>query len=238
MLKFVYALLGFSFLFSGVDLNAQSKQIVIVMGPPGSGKGTVAQKLSQELSIPHISTGDLFRENISQNTELGKNAKTYIDAGHLVPDSLVVDMLFDRVSQADAAHGYLLDGFPRTLPQADVFDAKLNPQDKLVVVNLNVSDEAIEKRAAARLSCPNCKAVYNTVIKPPKEEGKCDECGTLLTRRPDDQPAVVRERLRVYHRQTAPLVDHYTKKGVLRQINGEQSPVDVYKDVVKAVQGS
>ncbi|HEV8051729.1 MAG TPA: adenylate kinase [Parachlamydiaceae bacterium] len=204
-------------------------KVVILLGPPGSGKGTQAMRLTKELGIPHISTGDLFRENISKDTELGKRAKTFMNAGKLVPDEVVLDMLFDRVSRPDCAKGYLLDGFPRTIPQAAALDKHLAANTDLIVLDLEVPDEVIVKRAEGRLTCKSCGSVYNRYFTPPTKEGVCDKCGGDLMQRPDDKAEVVQERLRVYHEQTQPLVEYYAKKGVLKRIDGTQSPDAVYE---------
>ncbi len=240
MMRIIYTLLLSVLFFNnqliyGMEMGSRPKQIVILLGPPGSGKGTQAERISQTLGIPHISTGDLFRENISKNTELGKKAKTFMDAGQLVPDSLVLDMLFDRVSKPDAKYGYLLDGFPRTIPQAEAFDGKLCGEERLVVINLQVPNNMIEERAASRLTCPGCSCVYNLKIKPPQVAGRCDKCQSALTRRPDDNPEVVRERLRVYERQTAPLIQFYASKNVLFNVNGQNSPEMVFADIMQVL---
>ena len=215
------------------DLPAKGNQkVVILLGPPGSGKGTQAVRLTKELGIPHISTGDLFRENISKNTELGQRAKTFMDAGKLVPDEVVLDMLFDRVARPDCAKGYLLDGFPRTLPQAESFNKHLAPGTELIVIDLEVPDDIIVKRAAGRLTCKDCGNVHNRYFSPPLQEGKCDKCSGELIQRPDDKAEVVQKRLRVYHSQTKPLVAYYDKKGVLQRFDGTKSPDEVFKDVM------
>lgn len=211
------------------------RTVVILLGPPGSGKGTQAMRISKALGVPHISTGDLFRENISKNTELGKKARVYTDAGKLVPDELVLEMLFDRVARPDCAKGYLLDGFPRTIPQAEALDKQLSKNDKLVVLNLEVSDELIVKRIEGRLSCKQCGTIYNRYFSPSTVEGKCDKCSGELCQRSDDNEKVVKERLRVYHEQTEPLVDYYSKKKVLISVNGENSPDVVFKDLMKSL---
>lgn len=179
-------------------------QVVIILGAPASGKGTQAVQLSKALGIPHISTGDLFRENIKQNTELGQKAKSFIDSGKLVPDDLVLDILFDRISKSDAAQGYVLDGFPRTIPQAVALEKKLPPNAKVTVLNLVVSDDTILKRALGR-------------------------------QRSDDTPEIVQERLKNYYAQTAPLIEFYTKKGLLKNINGEKQPDEVFAELKKAL---
>lgn len=218
-----------SIAFAQANTVQSEPKVVILLGPPGSGKGTQAVRLSKDLGIPHISTGDLFRENISKNTELGSRAKKYMEAGKLVPDDVVLDMLFDRVSRPDCANGYLLDGFPRTLPQAEAFEKQLKPGTKLIVLNLNVPDEILVKRAEGRLTCKACGHVHNRYFSPPAKEGICDKCGSELIQRPDDKAEIVKERLRVYHSQTKPLVEYYTKKGLLQNVDGTQSPDAVYK---------
>lgn len=214
--------------------SAQPKTVVILLGPPGSGKGTQAVRITKELGIPHISTGDLFRENIGKGTELGKRAKTFMDAGKLVPDEVVLDMLFDRISRPDCVKGFLLDGFPRTIPQAEAFDRKIAGQAKLVVLNLDVADDLIIKRVAGRLICKDCGNVHNKYFSAPKNEGKCDKCGGELVQRSDDKEDVVKERLRVYQEQTKPLIAYYSKKGLLVTVNGERDPDTVYTDLMKA----
>ena len=218
----------FSFL-TATDLP----QVVILLGPPGSGKGTQAIRLSKELAIPHISTGDLFRENMSKNTVLGARAKNYINEGKLVPDDLVLDMLFSRVSQPDSAKGYLLDGFPRTVPQAEALEKQLQNKATLTVLDLEVPDEMIIKRAIGRLTCQECGQLYNTYFSPPNNENLCDLCNTPLSKRADDTTEVVQERLKVYHDQTKPVEIFYEKKGVLHRVDGTKSPDDVYKSLVE-----
>lgn len=208
-------------------------QVIILLGPPASGKGTQASKLAAEVKLPHISTGDLFRENISKNTELGQKAKSFMDAGKLVPDELVLDMLFDRVSKPDCQKGYVLDGFPRTIPQAEALDKRLGNCVTINVVNLVVTDEVLIKRTSGRRSCPKCKEVYNIYFNPPEKEGVC-KCGEALIQREDDKPEIVKERLRVYKAQTEPLIDFYKSKGVLKDIDGEMAPAEVYKAVKAA----
>lgn len=220
-----------SLMFAQETPTKGNVKVVILLGPPGSGKGTQAVRLTKELGIPHISTGDLFRENISKDTELGKRAKTYMNAGKLVPDEVVLDMLFDRVSKPDCEHGYLLDGFPRTLPQAEALDKHLALNTDLVVLDLEVPDEIIIKRAEGRLTCKSCGAIYNRYFSPSAKEGVCDKCSGELVQRPDDKLEVVQERLRVYHNQTQPLVEFYAKKGVLRRVDGTKSPDEVFESL-------
>ncbi|ADI38607.1 adenylate kinase [Waddlia chondrophila] len=205
-----------------VDLPTNEQHVVILLGPPGSGKGTQAKRVTQELNIPHISTGDILRENIKSETELGRRAKEFMNAGRLVPDALVLDMLFERVLRKDCKPGYLLDGFPRTIPQAESLDQFLESKVHLVAINLAVSDEIIVKRISGRLSCTVCGHVRNRFLSPPKLEGICDLCGGELIQRPDDRSEVVKERLLVYAKQTAPLIDYYERKGILHTIDGEQ----------------
>lgn len=204
-------------------------KVIILLGPPGSGKGTQAARLTKELNIPHISTGDLFRENISKGTELGRRAQTYMETGKLVPDELVLDMLFDRVSRSDSANGYLLDGFPRTIPQAEALGKHLGVNTKLIVFELDVPDEVIIKRAEGRLTCKSCGAIYNRYYTSLANERVCDKCAGELFQRPDDKLDVVQERLRVYHDQTQPLVNYYSKKGILKRIDGTMAPDEVFK---------
>ncbi len=211
--------------------NNHPKKVIILLGPPGSGKGTQAKRIMQESGIPHISTGDLFRDNISKNTELGQKAKSYMNKGNLVPDEVVLDMFFDRVSHADCQSGYLLDGFPRTIPQAEALDKYLQNGTQVVAINLTVSDDVVMKRISGRLSCSHCCHVHNEHFSPPKVEGKCDKCGGHLVKRDDDQPEVVKERLNVYNKQTAPLIEYYEKKGVLKTIDGEQDSEEIFKQI-------
>ena len=212
--------------------NDNNKTVIILLGPPGSGKGTQAKRISEVKKLPHISTGDLFRYNMSNNTELGEKAKSFMNQGKLVPDEIVLDMLFDRVSQEDCKQGFLLDGFPRTIPQAKAFDNSLPPETHLVVINLEVSDEVIVKRISGRLSCRYCGEVQNRYFTPPKEEGKCNRCKGELYQREDDKPEVVEERLKVYSSQTAPLVEHYNTKGLLHTFNGEQGSDIIFKQIM------
>lgn len=209
------------------------KKVIILLGPPGSGKGTQAVKLSKQQGIPHISTGDLFRENMSKNTPLGQKAKTYIEKGQLVPDGIVLDMVFDRVSKKDCEKGYLLDGSPRTIPQAEALD-RLLKDEKVIVLNLDVSDDLIVKRISGRLTCSKCGNVHNLYFSPPAE-GKCEKCGSELVQRQDDAAPVVLERLKVYHEQTKPVISYYNKKKVLTTINGEKDPDQVFISLLKYV---
>jgi adenylate kinase len=212
------------------------KSIVILLGAPGAGKGTQAVRLSKARSVPHVSTGDLFRENIKSGTPLGAKAQGYMDKGELVPDELVLDMLASRVAQDDCREGYVLDGFPRTEVQALALEERLQGAE-VSVVNLEVADETIVGRAAGRLSCKQCGSVFHADNAPPRKAGQCDQCGSDLAQRSDDAPAVVRERLRVYHEKTAPLVRFYAERGLLRSVDGEQSPENVFAGIENLVSG-
>ena len=181
---------------------------IIMLGAPGAGKGTQAKKLSEKYGIPHISTGDIFRANIKNNTELGQKAKGYMDAGQLVPDELVVDLVVDRIKEKDCFKGFILDGFPRTIPQAEALDYALNNQNEKIdyAINVDVPDENIINRMGGRRACVGCGATYHVVNMPPKKEGICDHCGEKLVLREDDKPETVKKRLQVYHDQTKPLI--------------------------------
>lgn len=213
--------------------------ILILMGAPGAGKGTQANRMSQILSLPHISTGDLFRANLKEMSAVGSKAKGFMDAGQLVPDAVVLEMLFDRVAEPDCSEGYLLDGFPRTLPQADALGTALEAKglgDAVVVMNLEVADQTIIKRAGGRLLCRTCANIQHLEFSPPKTAGICDADGGELYQREDDSAAVVRERLHVYHEQTEPLVKYYGDRDVLTAIDGEQAPDVVFSALEKALQ--
>ena len=207
---------------------------IIMLGAPGAGKGTQAIKIAEKYNIPHVSTGDIFRANIKAQTELGMEAKKYMDQGQLVPDELTVRILLDRVAKDDCKNGYVLDGFPRTIPQAEVLDeavAKLN--DKIdYAINVDVPDENIINRMSGRRACLKCGATYHIQHVPPKKEGICDECGSELVQRADDKPETVKERLNVYHDQTQPLIEYYEKKGILKSVDGTQDMGDVFNAIV------
>ena len=206
---------------------------VIMLGAPGAGKGTQAKKLAAEYSIPHISTGDIFRANIKEGTELGKKAKAYMDAGQLVPDELVCDLVVDRIQQDDCKNGYLLDGFPRTIPQAEALDAAVEKLGKKIdyAVNIDVPDDNIINRMSGRRACVGCGATYHIVFNPPKVEDVCDVCGKSLILRDDDKPETVKTRLDVYHAQTQPLIDYYAGRGVLVTVDGTQNMDKVFADI-------
>ena len=208
---------------------------IIMLGAPGAGKGTQAKKIAEKYQIPHISTGDIFRANIKNGTELGKKAKTYMDQGLLAPDELVCDLVVDRVQQDDCKKGYILDGFPRTIPQAESLDAALSRLGEAVdyAINVEVPDENIVKRMGGRRACVGCGATYHLVYAAPKKEGICDNCGAELILRDDDKPETVQKRLGVYHEQTQPLIDYYTKKGILKEVDGTMDMGDVFKAIVE-----
>ena len=207
---------------------------IIMLGAPGAGKGTQAKKLAERYSIPHISTGDIFRANIKNGTELGKKAKSYMDEGELVPDDLVVDLVVDRFKNPDCANGYVLDGFPRTIPQAEALDTALNAIGETVdfAINVEVPDENIINRMSGRRACVGCGATYHIKYNPTKVEGICDSCGEKLILRDDDKPETVKNRLSVYHDQTQPLIDFYNKKGILAEVDGTKDMDDVYNAIV------
>nr|WP_308625333.1 adenylate kinase [uncultured Eisenbergiella sp.] len=208
---------------------------IIMLGAPGAGKGTQAKMIADKYGVPHISTGDIFRANIKNGTELGKEAKGYMDKGLLVPDELTVRLLLDRVAQDDCGGGYVLDGFPRTIPQAKVLDSELARLGESVdvAVDVDVPDENIINRMSGRRACLNCGATYHTVNIPSKKEGICDVCGSSLVLRDDDQPETVKNRLKVYHEQTQPLIEYYEAKGVLRTVDGTLPMGEVFEAIVK-----
>lgn len=208
---------------------------IIMLGAPGAGKGTQAKMIAEKYGVPHISTGDIFRANIKNQTELGMEAKKYMDEGKLVPDELTVKILLDRVAKEDCANGYVLDGFPRTIPQAEVLTEALEKLNDAVdyAIDVDVPDENIVKRMSGRRACVNCGATYHIVHIPPKTENICDKCGSELILRDDDKPETVLNRLKVYHDQTQPLIDYYTEKGILRTVDGTKDMKDVFEDIVK-----
>ena len=211
---------------------------IVMLGAPGAGKGTQAKMISEKYGIPHISTGDIFRANIKENTELGQKAKEYMDKGLLVPDELVVDLVVDRLAQDDAKKGYVLDGFPRTIPQAEALTAALDKiGEKLdYAIDVDVPDENIVKRMAGRRACISCGATYHVVYAAPKTEGICDVCGSELVLRDDDKPETVTKRLGVYHEQTKPLIDYYGDQGILKTVDGTQPMETVFEEIVKMLE--
>ncbi|HOC77769.1 MAG TPA: adenylate kinase [Methanofastidiosum sp.] len=206
---------------------------IILLGPPGCGKGTQAEIICKNFEIPHISTGDILRDNVKRGTEIGSRAKSFMDSGSLVPDEIIIGMIKDRFSEDDCKKGFLLDGFPRTIAQAEALD-KLLKKMKIhldYIINIDVPDENIINRISKRLSCSNCGDVYNLMFKKPKKEMVCDSCGFKLHQRDDDKEEVIRNRLEVYRKQTAPLIQYYNKK--IMNVDGQQSINEVTKDILK-----
>lgn len=208
---------------------------IIMLGAPGAGKGTQAQMIADKYGIPHVSTGDIFRENVKNGTELGMEAKKYMDKGLLVPDELTVKILLDRVAKEDCKNGYVLDGFPRTIPQAEVLDKAISELGEKIdyAINVDVPDENIIRRMSGRRSCPACGATYHIEHVPPKKDGICDKCGKELVQRDDDKEETVKNRLEVYHKQTQPLIEFYTKQGVLRTVDGTADMKDVFTAITE-----
>ena len=208
---------------------------IIMLGAPGAGKGPQAKMIAEKCGIPHISTGDIFRANIKNGTELGAKAKEYMDKGLLVPDELVCDLVVDRIQQADCEKGYILDGFPRTIPQAEALEAALNAIEQKLdyAIDIDVPDENIINRMSGRRACVGCGATYHVVFNPTKVEGKCDVCGESLILRDDDKPETVKKRLDVYHQQTQPLIDYYKNAEILAEVDGTQPMDAVFQGIVE-----
>lgn len=210
---------------------------LILLGPPGAGKGTQATRIVEKYKVPHISTGDIFRENIKNNTPLGQKAQEYMNKGELVPDQLVVDIALDRLGKDDCKNGFLLDGFPRTVFQADALDKFLNDKGKGIdlVINIEVEDKMLIERLDARRVCPTCAATYNVIGMPPKKEGICDKCNDTLIQRKDDKKETVGNRIKVYHEQTSPLIDYYKEKGLIQDFDGMIGADALFDEIVKAI---
>ena len=208
---------------------------LIMLGAPGAGKGTQAKKIAEKYGIPHISRGDIFRANIKNGTELGNKAKSYMEQGLLVPDELTCDLVVDRIQQEDCSNGYVLDGFPRTIPQAEALKAALEKLGTTIdyAINVEVPDENIVTRMGGRRACLACGSTYHIVYNAPKVEDVCDVCGAKLVLRDDDKPETVQKRLTVYHEQTQPLIDFYGKEGVLVEVDGTQNLEDVFQAITK-----
>lgn len=207
------------------------KSVIVLLGPPGSGKGTQGELLSEKLGYTRLSTGDMLREAVRNGTELGKQAKSYMDSGALVPNELIINLMKEKIAQAEG--GVILDGFPRTVEQADALDQQLKVD---LALNLDVPDDELINRLTKRRSCPDCNAVYHLIYNPPKTEGVCDKCGGKLYQRDDDKEETVRNRLKVYRENTMPLIGYYGDKGVLVTIQGVGDISDIYAQVEKAVQ--
>lgn len=210
---------------------------IVLLGPPGSGKGTQAEMLEEKLNLPHISTGDMFRAAIKENTSLGQQVREYLDKGELVPDELTIALVKERLSADDAQKGFLLDGFPRTVAQAEALDKLLLEMGKKldVVLNLEVAEEKILARLTGRRICKNCGATYHLLFNPPKEDNRCDICGAALYQREDDTEETVKKRLKVYHASTEPLISYYKERKLLKTIDGNQNIENVFEDILKAV---
>ena len=207
---------------------------IIMLGAPGAGKGTQAKKIAAEYAIPHVSTGDIFRANIKEGTELGVKAKSYIDSGNLVPDEVTIAMLLDRIHQDDCKKGFVLDGFPRTIAQAVSLGEALDKLGEKIdyAVEVDVPDSAILKRMSGRRVCQSCGATYHIEFTPPTNENVCDSCEHELVIRDDDKPETVKKRLEVYHELTSPLVDYYDKHGILKKVDGTELPEEVFSDII------
>lgn len=214
-------------------MKGNNNMRIVMLGAPGAGKGTQAINIAAKYQIPHISTGDMFRANIKEQTELGKKAKAYMDQGQLVPDSLTIEIVKDRLQKADCKDGYVLDGFPRTIPQAEALTAVLAENGEAIdyAINIDVPDEAIVTRMSGRRACTGCGATYHIVYNAPKQEGICDTCGGTLLIRSDDEPATVQKRLYVYHKETQPMISYYEGQGVLKNVDGTQDMKQVFVDI-------
>ncbi len=212
---------------------------LIFLGPPGSGKGTQAKMLVDKYGIPQISTGDILREAVKEGTPLGKEAKKYMDEGKLVPDEVVVGIVRERLKEPDCTKGFILDGFPRTIPQAEALDKTLQEMGKGIdhVLSLEVDREELVRRLSGRRTCKRCGAMYHIIFDPPKKDGVCDRCGGELYQRDDDKEETIRERLRVYEEQTAPLIEYYRKKGLLRPIDGVGKIEEIFARIRETIEG-
>jgi adenylate kinase len=212
--------------------------ILVLLGPPGSGKGTQAKRLIAERKWPQLSTGDMLRAAIANGTELGKQAKSFMDQGALVPDEVVIGLISERIQQADAQEGFVLDGFPRTIPQAEALDKMLSAGSKKIdrAVQFEIPDAELVRRLSGRRTCPKCNSMFHIESARPKADGICDSCGTMLVQRDDDKPEVIQKRLEVYHRQTSPLVQYYKQKKLLRTIDATQSPEAVSRLLAQSIQ--
>lgn len=207
---------------------------IIMLGAPGAGKGTQAKRIAKKYNIPHISTGDIFRANIKEGTELGKRAKEYMDKGELVPDDITIGMLLDRIHKSDCKDGFVLDGFPRTIPQAKSLTEALSKLNEKIdyAINIDVPDESIITRMSGRRACLSCGSTYHIKYSAPKKENICDNCGSELVIRDDDKPETVKKRLDVYHKQTKPLIDYYGNEKILASVDGTKDMEEVFLDII------
>jgi adenylate kinase len=240
MKKIILLFVLIAFVITGITFYKNSKKeklkVIIVMGAPGAGKGTLCSELSKTLDLPHISTGDLFRENIKNQTKLGTIAKELLDKGQLAPDNLVSDMLFDHInSKGYDKTGYILDGFPRTLNQAHILDQKLTKNYEKIVFNLNINEEELIERITNRLVCPSCNTLYHKITFPPKVEGKCDNCLSDLFQRKDDTEEVLKNRLEIYNKETKPILDSYEKRNELHNIDSNNFK-EVFENTLKIIE--
>lgn len=212
---------------------------IILLGPPGAGKGTQALRIKNELDLPHISTGDIFRSNIKNQTDLGKKVSAYLDKGQLVPDEVTISMVWDRLDQDDCKDGYILDGFPRTLKQAEALKEGLDERNQSLdtVVNINVPAEVLVQRLSGRRVCPSCGASFHVDANPPKKDGICDECGSEIIQRADDKEETVKNRIEVYEEETAPLINFYEKEGLLETFDGTKAIDEISEDILKSLKG-
>lgn len=210
---------------------------LILLGPPGAGKGTQASRIVSDYGIPHVSTGDILRAAVKNRTAMGVEAKKYMDAGELVPDEVVIGIVKERLEEPDTTNGFLMDGFPRTIPQAEALDESLRELGRSITRTLAilVDEEELVRRLTGRRICRNCQTPYHVVFDPPRQEGVCDKCGGELYQREDDSEATVRNRLSVYREQTEPLIDYYDRQGVLVRVDGEKPPDEVYQDLREAI---
>jgi adenylate kinase len=218
------------------EKQPESKSILILLGPPGSGKGSQAVELKEKMHLAHISTGDLLRKHVQNGTELGKKAKSFMEKGELVPDAIILDMLFDRIQEPDCQKGYILDGFPRTVAQAEALQSRLPKQDKLHVINLDISDAAVVDRITQRQVCSQCSASYHLQNAPSKKKDICDKCESKLQTRADDTKEVVLKRLAVYHNQTAPLIEFYNKRHVMTTLDASQPKEVILNKIMNIAQ--
>ena len=211
---------------------------IIMLGAPGAGKGTQAKKVAKKYNIPHISTGDIFRANIKEGTELGKRAKEYMDKGELVPDDITIGMLLDRIHKADCKDGFVLDGFPRTIPQAKSLSEALSKLNEKIdyAINIDVPDDSIITRMSGRRACLSCGSTYHIKYSAPKKENICDNCGSELVIRDDDKPETVKKRLEIYHDQTQPLIDYYKNEKILASVDGTKDMEEVFLDIIAVLE--